>query len=465
VSSRIRALCVLALFALVLPAAAQAAKRMPIGFYDDASFRWAADRQTNLADAAAAGATIIHTNANWATIAPTRPATPSNGDDPAYNLADLDELVGAAPQYGLRVMITIVGTPKWANGGQTPNHMPRNLSDLTAFARMLATRYNGLNGHGSVSLWSVWNEPNLQLFLTPQFSGKTIVSPRLYASLYKAAYAGIKAGNSTAQVAIGETSPQGRDKPIAVAGQGQSVAPGTFARLLAAQKGLKFAAWAQHPYPTAINGKALEKVRYPNVTLTQLPTFERNLAKLFHHPVAIWITEYGHQTKPAEPKGVTYAVQATYAKQALTAARNDPDVQMFVWFTFRDQPGDPWKSGIESQDGSHKPSFATFSSLAHSLEGTTQVVAAGHQPTVTLYIPVLTYYSPVGAIVGITYTVTDSHGKVVAKGEPTAAIRTNQSVTFVPTFTAAKKQTYTVTATVNEANGHVQTVFASLLTS
>jgi hypothetical protein len=450
---------------LALPAAAQAARRMPIGFYDDASFRWASDRQTNLADAAAAGATVIHTNADWATIAPTRPADPSNGDDPAYSISDLDELVGNAPQYGLRVMVTIVGTPKWANGGQSPNHMPRRLSDLTTFARMLATRYNGMNGHGSVSLWSVWNEPNLQLFLTPQFSGRTIVSPRLYASLYRAAYAGIKAGNATAHVAIGETSPQGRDRPTSIRGQGQSVAPGTFARLLAGQKGLKFAAWAQHPYPTATNAKALEQVRYPNVTLTQLPTFEQNLAKLFHRKVAIWITEYGHETRPAEPHGVTYAQQALYARQAMTWARNDPDVQMFVWFTFRDAAGNPWQSGIESASGAHKPSFAAFSALAHALQGTTQVVRHGTQPVVTLYIPTLTYYSPIGSMVGITYTVTDSHGRVVARGEPASAIRRDQSVTFVPSFTAAKKQTYTVTATVNEANGHVETVFATLLTS
>ncbi len=121
--------------------------------------------------------------------------------------------------------------------------MPKKLTDLTTFAKMLATRYNGHQGHGNVGLWSVWNEPNLQLFLTPQFSGKKIVSPAEYAKLYKAAYSGIKAGNKVAQVAIGETSNLGRDKPIATAGQGQSVAPGTFAKLLAQQPGLGSAAW------------------------------------------------------------------------------------------------------------------------------------------------------------------------------------------------------------------------------
>ena len=283
---------------LALPVAAvRAATHMPIGFYDDASFRWSAERTTNIEEAAAAGASVIHTTATWPQIAPKKPARASNGNDPQYRLGDLDELVANAAQNGMRVMININGTPKWANGGKTPNHMPKRVSDLTTFSRMLADRYDGSHGHGTVKLWSVWNEPNLQLFLTPQFSGKKIVSPANYAKLYKAAYAGIKAGNKSAQVAIGETSNLGRDKPIGISGQGQSVAPGTFARLLAQQKGLKFTAWATHPYPTRPNMKPLQKVRYPNVTLALLPLFERNLKKFFHRNVPIWITEYGHQTQ------------------------------------------------------------------------------------------------------------------------------------------------------------------------
>ena len=104
--------------------------------------------------------------------------------------------------------------------------------DLTTFAQLLAVRYDGENpGVGSVDLWSVWNEPNLQQFLTPQYVGKKIVSPTNYAKLFKAAYAGIKAGNPAAKVAIGETSAQGRDKPAA--GESPTVSPGMFAQLLA----------------------------------------------------------------------------------------------------------------------------------------------------------------------------------------------------------------------------------------
>ena len=79
-------------------------------------------------------------------------------------------------------------------------------------------------------------------------------------------------------------------------------------------------------HPTAPNAKPLEKVRYPNVSLALLPTFETNLKKLFHREVPIWVTEYGYQTKPGQPHGVTNAQQAAYAKQALAFARADKEV-------------------------------------------------------------------------------------------------------------------------------------------
>lgn len=446
----------LALVALiVIPAAGtHAATRMPIGFYDDSSFRFSPARAENLADAAATGASVIHTTANWAQIAPTRPGTASDGSDPAYRLGDLDDLVFSSGLHGLRVMINISGTPKWANGGKTPNRMPTRLSDLTTFSRMLATRYNGRSGHGTVGLWSVWNEPNIELFLAPQYSGKRIVGPANYAKLYKAAYAGIKAGNPLAKVAIGETSARGRDKPLK--GVSGSVAPGTFAKLLAKTPGLRFDAWAHHPYPTSPNLPPLQKVRYPNVTLSTLPTFEKQLKTSFRRTVPVWITEYGHETKPGEPKGVTTARQAAYAKQALTVAKNDPNVQMFVWFVFRDSTGNPWQSGLEVASGARKPAYNAFSAVARLTDGETMTVRAGRAPKITIYVPYLAYYSTVGTQIGIYYTVYDGN-RVVARATPTAALQTDASVSFTPAFTPAKKHTYTVVAVANESNGHSQT--------
>jgi hypothetical protein len=442
---------------------AVAANRMPIGFFDDVSFRYtAATRNANLASAAATGASIIHTNVSWPAIAPTRPAQPLNGDDPAYALGNLDDLVYQAGLYGMRVMINVTGTPKWANGNTTPNHMPKKLADLTAFSRMLATRYDGRHGHGSVGLYSVWNEPNLQLFLTPQYQGKKIVGPANYGKLYKAAYAGIKAGNPLAQVAIGETSARGRDKPLASVSA--SVAPATFARLLAQVPGLKFSAWAHHPYPTSPNLPPLQKVRYPNVTLSTMPQFEKDLRKWFKRPVPIWITEYGHETKPGEPHGVSEATQAAYAKQALNIAKADPNVQMFCWFTFRDSAGNPWQSGLERPSGAHKPSYAAFSAIAKVTDGQSVVTKPGKPPRITIYVPYLSYYSPPGTQIGIFYTVFDGT-KIVARATPTAALGLDQSASFVPAFTPVKGHKYNVVAIANEPNGHTETRTTYVTTS
>ena len=206
---------------LAVPAAtAHAVARMPVGFFDDPSFRWSPDAAKNLASAQAANGSIIHILVNWASVAPTRPANALNGNDPAYHLSDIDAMVQTAPKYGLQVLLTIALTPPWANGGKTPNYPPKNMNDLTQFSQMLATRYNGSKaGRGVVTRFSVWNEPNLQLFLAPQFSGSKIVSPGVYAKLFMAAYKGIKAGNKNALVAAGETSNRGHNHPTSPVSQ------------------------------------------------------------------------------------------------------------------------------------------------------------------------------------------------------------------------------------------------------
>jgi hypothetical protein len=451
-------LALLALITLLAAPAAtvHAAPKMPIGFFDDPTFRWSPARAQNLQQASNDGASVIHTTANWPQLAPTKPSDALDGDDPAYKLADLDELVFRSGIYGLRVMIDITGTPKWANGGKAANVMPTRLSDLTAFARMLATRYDGRHGFGSVSLYSVWNEPNLQLFLTPQFVGKTIVGPANYAKLYKAAYAGIKAGNRLAKVAIGETSARGRDKPLG--GKSASIAPGTFAKLLGKVKGLKFDAWAHHPYPTEPNLPPTQKVRYPNVTFSTLPKFESDLKKFFHRSVPVWITEYGHETRPGEPRGVTPARQAAYAKQALTIAKNDPNVQMFIWFVFHDSKGNPWQSGLFGTNNNAKPAYTAFGAVAKLIDGSMTTVKAGTTPRITVWVPYLGYYSQPGTPIGLTYSVRDATaGKNVTVGQPVATLANDFSITFTANLKPVKGHTYTVTVNANEPNGHSET--------
>ena len=85
----------------------------------------------------------MRTLVDWSKTAPTRPANAANPFDPAYRFSDVDELVRNAQQRGLEVLITIWGTPKWANGGKTPNIVPTNVNDLKNFSRAVAARYSG----------------------------------------------------------------------------------------------------------------------------------------------------------------------------------------------------------------------------------------------------------------------------------------------------------------------------------
>ena len=86
-----------------------------------------------------------------------------------------------------------------------------------------------------------------------------------------------------------------------------------------------------------------------------MPRFEADIDIAFHRKnIPIWITEYGNETKPGEPKGVTEAQQAAYLPQAIALARKDARVQMFVWFVMQDSQGSLWQSGIYRQDGTPK---------------------------------------------------------------------------------------------------------------
>jgi hypothetical protein len=461
---RVALLAVVVLVA-VPAATAKAAPRMPVGFYDDPSFRWSATPTVNLAGAQKAGASMIHVLADWSQIAPTKPASPLSGSDPAYQLSDLDDLVRSASRYDLQVLLTISAAPKWANGGQSPNHAPKRLSDLTQFAHMLAERYDGTHPEiGAISLYSIWNEPNLGQFLTPQFSATKIVSPGIYAKLYLAAYKGIKAGNPRALVAAGETSNRGRNKPSPGIVQ-DSVAPATFAHMVAlANPKLPLSAWATHPYPSNFALGPTQKVSYPNVALSTMTKFGDSLQEWFHHRVPIWITEYAEQTRPEYPfGGVSYTKQAADAKEALQLAAANPYVEMFIWFIFRDSTSQTWFSGLERKTGVKKPAYAAFAAAAKQIVGQTQYVSPGKTSfSVKLAVPFMTYHDAPGAKVGITYKVYDGKN-VVAVGQPLAAIDIDQTVSFAVRFSPAKDKSYTMTTLVNDRHGQIDKRIVALV--
>jgi hypothetical protein len=449
-----------ALAAAIFPLTTSAQPRMMVGFQDDPSLRWRDDRLQVFDLAQSANAGIVRTTVYWSRIAESRPTTAINPFDKNYRFDDLDEFVRSAGLHGMEVMLTIWGTPAWANGGKGQNYAPTKMSDLQNFARALASRYSGrFSGYPFVRYFTIWNESNLGQFLSPQYDAKgKPVAPGIYAKLYRAAYAGIKKGNPRALVGIGETSARGRDHFLGKQGTQETESPGRFAELVSKQRPvLKFDAWSHHPYPTSPNQKPTQIVRWPNVTLTQLPRFEESLDKWFkRRAIPIWITEYGYETKPAEPHGVTLAQQAAYTRQVLNIAANDPRVAMFIWFIVRDDPTSAWQSGLANRDGSRKPAFATFASLAGRYDGRDPQIAvkAGvTNPLVKFAALELWSRSGAGAKVGLTIAVYDN-GKVIKTAQPVSTIGVDGWVSFRAPLKTVKGHNYQVTIEANDVNGN-----------
>ena len=136
----------------------------------------------------------------------------------------------------MEVLLTIVGTPAWANGGQGPQHAPSSATTLREFAYAAARRYSGTfldTASGRilprVEMWLAWNEPNSSVFLQPQFErvgGKwRMAAPAAYAQICNAVYGGVHAAGGPERVACGATAPRGHNDPT---GPRPSIAPLTF---------------------------------------------------------------------------------------------------------------------------------------------------------------------------------------------------------------------------------------------
>lgn len=447
--ARIALLVVLA--ALAAPAAASAAPRMWMGFQDDPYFRWLPERFFMRDRAMQANATVMKTTVYWFNTAPRRPANAANPFDPAYRWEDLDEFVRQAEDRDIEVMLTIWGTPAWAGPGR--NRMPRRLADLTRFARALASRYSGRNrGLPFVRFYSVWNEPNLQLFLAPQYDARRrSLAPANYAKLYRAAYAGLKAGAPGALVAAGETSARGL-------GSSPSHTPGRFAELLSkARPRIKFDAYAHHPYGNPVNQPPTQLVRWPNVSMRSLPRLGVSLDKWFGRKnTPIWLTEYGHETRPEDPRGVSYEQQASYMTTAVNMARRNPRVQMLIWFAMRDNPVNLWQSGLLTYGGLEKPAFDQFSVLARLVDArnaTVTVKGGRANPAVRVPTTKLAYRSGVGSRVGLTYKVFE-RGRLLVVEQPVTTIARDGWITIRPRFTPARGRTYTLEVEVGDINGN-----------
>jgi hypothetical protein len=290
------------------------------------------------------GVDVVRYTLRWDRIAPTRPRHPADPNDPAYDWSSADGVVDGLGRHGIDALLTIWGSPPWANGWGKPNWAPLTPASVALFATAAAKRYPW------VRRWEVWNEPN-------QLGGLYPNSPRLYVQrLLNPAAAALHRVNPKNVVAGGATSPRATETALSAIG---------FMRGMR-RAHARFDVYSHHPYPRWF------RARRPETPLQTLPctrwltmaSLQCLLAEVKRNFGAkhIWLTEYAYKTNPPDrARGVAPALQARYLAEANRRVYQAPRVDLLINFLIRDEPVvGRWASGFYTAREIVKPSFFSF---------------------------------------------------------------------------------------------------------
>jgi hypothetical protein len=314
------------------------------------------------------GARVIRVDLRWDLVAPRRPAVATDPADPAYDWRHYDQVVAAARANRVAILFTVWGTPAWAADPSVPRGpypaiatQPRDPADFGAFGAAAAARYAPRGVH----LWEAWNEPNIPLFLRPQYrrqgGGWTPVSPTTYGRMLRAFYPAVKAVDATATIGGAVTAPVGDQCPSSCPDSSDGrVTPTAFLRgLAAAGNRPRMDVYSHHPYP--ITGPRTTSFSGANyIDLYNLGRLRSAIDQTYLRGKRLWLTELGFSTRPVReyPTAFSEPRQAEYLADAYRRLRGDPRVAIVTWFFLQDNP--QWTSGLLRRNGGRKPAFDAF---------------------------------------------------------------------------------------------------------
>ncbi len=337
-----------------------------VGMQDDRVIQ--ADPLVRMRMMADAGARVARVDLRWDRVATRAPADASDPGDPAYDWTTYDQVVAAARRYRMEVLFTVWGTPSWAVDTAlfaygdlsygTASFAPRDPGDLGRFAQAAARRYAPLGVHK----WEGWNEPNVPMYLQPQYTRvnglPVAASPAIYSGLQRAFYEGIKSIDPRSQVAGVVTSPAGNPGGL----DPTRVVPMTFVRLLG-RAGLRppMDVVSHHPYPVRARTDKPTPPGRAYADLYNLRDMITAVDSTYLRGKKLWLTEYGFSTSSVpeyrvivSPKG-----QAANIADAHWRLSTNRRVSMAVYYLLQDHPG--WRSGLYTQNGAAKPGRQAYS--------------------------------------------------------------------------------------------------------
>ncbi|HYZ81821.1 MAG TPA: hypothetical protein VE571_11150, partial [Solirubrobacteraceae bacterium] len=386
--ARLSALVAMLGAALALTAPAAAAARTPglqLGFTDYGAFEFAkgTERQAALQHAKESGASIIRLGMDWDATSKTKPPSLAVERDPSwsgYDWSDTDSTVRSTAAAGLTPLMLISNAPAWAEGPNRPQVSIKyptgtwrpSAADYGAFSQAAAKRYSGTypdpenpgQNLPRVKYWQGWNEPNLSLYLTPQWtrSGGKLhdTSADIFRGLLNAFYKGVKAVSKTNVVVTAGTSPFG-DPP-----GGQRIQPALYWRDVFCLRGrtalkkvrcpgspVHFDVLAHHPYP--IGPPRRHSPVADDVVIADFDRLEKPLKAAVRKGTVLprgnkqlWATELSWDSKPPDPHGIPERLQAIYMEGAFSELWTE-GVSAVIWFNMRDQfPNPDYDSTLQS---------------------------------------------------------------------------------------------------------------------
>lgn len=377
---------------LALPQAAGAGSKQLSLIQDDAELfgERGEDPATAMRELRDLGVDVIRTNVLFYRVyhRPGERRKPSgfdtgNPNTSLYNWAPTDRVVNLARASGMKVLLTISGPgPHWASEqprrckGVPCTWRPR-ASEFGAFAAAVAKRYRG-----RVDWYSLYNEPNLKTWITPQKPKRTRFGPVdeaavYYRRLWTAGYKSIARhdGARRRRVLFGEVAAIGDPIPTLYASLCLDPSGNAFrGRLRTLHKcpkrpaKLAIGGYAIHPYNQGGFGpprrKTKSRTALPQQYLPRLHKLMNRAAKKRRTPGGrgIYVTEFGYQTNPPDSSStVSPARHAQYINESDRLFFGDRRVKTVAQYQLVDVRNEgEYNSGLRFAGGAKKPAYDSY---------------------------------------------------------------------------------------------------------